>query len=75
MSFLVTFQDKFSCRHFNANKKDNNLSNLMIMTFQQHNRHHKHIPWNKNIGKTEKVTEWHKKTVKSKVENYKQKAL
>lgn len=64
--------------HKNRIRHDNRIENLECVTFGAHNAHHakERDVWQK--GKTKKDPEfklWHEKTIRTKAENYKQKAI
>lgn len=66
----------FVIHHKNKDKSDNRFTNLDKITHGTHNLIHPRKVW--LDGKTvadEKVNEWHKKTVKTRKENHKNKAL
>jgi hypothetical protein len=41
--------DGFVIHHINFDPKDNRIENLQAMTLPEHNKIHKHTPWNKGI--------------------------
>jgi len=72
--------------HINGDSKDNRLENLALMDKKAHHEMHDkdrvgnpktlseyyktHDVWNKGIGGSERIKEWHKKTVATRNKNY-----
>ena len=63
--------------HKNENRIDNRFCNLELMTYSQHNRLHPRERWNYNKNKKNsiKFKEWHERTIISKNNNYRLRAL
>lgn len=52
--------------HLDGKKDNNTLSNLQVMSFSEHNKHHKRVPWNKGKTKNDpKLLAWHNRCVES----------